>query len=133
MDQKKFKNSSPRIKIIQKIYNSLMNQNTVIEFPKSQYKKFIKDVVTGTLERIDLIEETVNRYLANDIELKKTDKLLKIILFAAVFELLFKHNNSIKVIIVEYLKAAEFFLEKSKVKYLNAILDKLSRILRKSV
>ncbi|MEC8074021.1 MAG: transcription antitermination factor NusB [Pseudomonadota bacterium] len=131
MDQKKFKNPSPRIKIIQKIYNSLMNKNTIIEFPKSQYKKFIKDVVTGTLERSDLIEETINNYLKTDIDLKKTDKLLKIILFAAVFELLFKHNNPKKVIISEYLLASEYFLEKVQIGYLNAILDKLAKELRK--
>ena len=52
MDQKKSKNSSPRIKVIQKLYNSLMNPDASIEYPKSQYKKFIKDVVTGTLERL---------------------------------------------------------------------------------
>ena len=131
MDQKKFKNPSPRIKIIQKIYNSLMNKNTTIEFPKSQYKKFIKDVVTGTLERSDLIEETINNYLKTDIDLKKTDKLLKIILFAAVFELLFKHNNPKKVIISEYLLASEYFLEKVQIGYLNAILDKLAKEIRK--
>ena len=131
MDPKKFKNPSPRIKIIQKIYNSLMNPNSNIEFPKNQYKKFIKDVVNGTLERLDLIEETVNKHLANDIELKKTDKLLKIILFAAVFELLFKHNNPKKVIISEYLLASEYFLEKVQISYLNAILDKISKVLRK--
>ena len=131
MDQKKFKNPSPRIKIIQKIYNSLLNQDTTIEFPKSQYKKFIKDVVTGTLERSDLIEETINNFLKKDIDLKKTDKLLKIILFAAVFELLFKHNNPKKVIISEYLLASEYFLEKVQIGYLNAILDKLAKELRK--
>ena len=131
MDPKKFKNPSPRIKIIQKIYNSLMNPNSNIEFPKNQYKKFIKDVVTGTLERLDLIEETVNKHLANDIELKKTDKLLKIILFAAVFELLFKHNNPKKVIISEYLLASKYFLEKVQIGYLNAILDKLAKVIRK--
>ena len=48
-----------------------MNKNTIIEFPKNQYKKFIKDVVTGTLERSDLIEETINNYLKTDIDLKK--------------------------------------------------------------
>ena len=131
MDQKKFKNPSPRIKIVQKIYNSLMNPSAEIEFPKNQYKKFIKDVVTGTLERSELIEETVNKFLANDIELKKTDKLLKIILFAAVFELLFKHNNPKKVVISEYLLASEYFLEKVQIGYLNAILDKISKELRK--
>ena len=108
-----------------------MNQNTIIEFPKSQYKKFIKDVVTGTLERSDLIEETINNFLKTDIDLKKTDKLLKIILFAAVFELLFKHNNPKKVIISEYLLASEYFLEKVQIGYLNAILDKLAKEIRK--
>tara|TARA_Y100001936_G_C15747226_1_gene494143 strand:- start:177 stop:578 length:402 start_codon:yes stop_codon:yes gene_type:complete len=131
MYQKKFKNSSPRIKVIQKIYNSLMNPDTNIDFPKNQYKKFIKDVVTGTLERSELIEETINKHLINDINLKKTDKLLKIILFAAIFELMFKHNNPKKVIISEYLLASEFFLEKVQIGYLNAILDKISKVLRK--
>ena len=131
MGQKKFKNPSPRIKIIQKIYNSLMNPGSKIEFPKNQYKKFIKDIVTGTLERSELIEEKIIQFLGNDIDLKKTDKLLKIILFAAVFELLFRHNNPKKVIISEYLLASEYFLEKVQIGYLNAILDKISNAIRK--
>ena len=131
MGQKKFKNPSPRIKIIQKIYNLLMNSKSQIEYPKNQYKKFIKDVVTGTLERTELIEETIMKNLNNDIDLKKTDKLLKIILFAATFELMFKHNNPKKVVISEYLLASEFFLEKVQIGYLNAILDKISKVLRK--
>ena len=129
--QKKFKNPSPRIKIIQKIYNKLMNPSSEIDYSKNQFKKFIKDVVTGTLERSELIEETIQKHLSNDINLKKTDKLLKIILFAAVFELMFKHNNPKKVIISEYLLASEYFLEKVQIGYLNAILDKLSKVLRK--
>ena len=129
--QKKFKNRSPRIKIIQKIYNKLINPSSEIDYSKSQFKKFIKDVVAGTLERSELIEETILKHLSNDINLKKTDKLLKIILFAAVFELMFKHNNPKKVIISEYLLASEYFLEKVQIGYLNAILDKLSKVLRK--
>jgi len=131
MNQKKSKNSSPRIKIIQKIYNSMMNPDVEIEYPKSQYKKYIKDVVSGTLERSELIEETINMNLADDIDLVKTDKLLKIILFAAIFELKFKHNTPTKVIISEYLLASEYFLEKIQIGYLNAILDKISILIRK--
>ena len=131
METKKIKNPSPRIKIIQKIYNSLMNPNSDIEYSKNQYKKFIKDVVSGTLERSELIEETVKKHLNKDINLLKTDKLLKIILFAAVFELLFIHKNPKKVIISEYLLASEYFLEKVQIGYLNAILDKISKVLRK--
>jgi N utilization substance protein B len=131
MNLKKYKNSSPRIKIIQKLYNSLMNPEAEILYPKSQFKKYIKDVVTGTLERIELIEESINLHLSKDINLQKTDKLLKIILFAAVFELLFKHGTPKKVIISEYLLASEHFLEKIQIGYLNAILDKLALEIRK--
>ena len=131
MNRKKSKKTSPRIKIIQKIYNALMNPNTEIEYPKNQYKKVIKDVVTGTLERSELIEETINQNLSQDIDLVKTDKLLKIILFAAVFELIFKHNTPSKVIISEYLLASEYFLEKIQIGYLNAILDKIAKLIRK--
>tara|TARA_B100000575_G_C22525010_1_gene339508 strand:- start:5 stop:406 length:402 start_codon:yes stop_codon:yes gene_type:complete len=130
MDLKKSKVSSPRIKIIQKLYSSLINPNSVIDYPKGQYKKFIKDVVTGTLERADLIEETIENHLNKDIDLARTDKLLKIILFAALFELMFKHNTPKKVIISEYLVASEHFLEKIQVGYLNAILDKIAKLIR---
>ena len=108
-----------------------MNPGVVIDYPKNQYKKFIKDVVSGTLERNELIEETVNKHLSTDIDLVKTDKLLKIILFAGVFELMFKHNTPTKVIISEYLLASEYFLEKIQIGYLNAILDKISKLIRK--
>ena len=131
MDQKKFKNSTPRIRIIQKLYNSLLNPEGEIEYPKSQYKKFIKDVVTGTIERKELIEKTINLNLSDDINLKKTDKILKIVIFAAIFELMFKHNTPKKVIINEYLIASEHFLEKVQIGYLNAILDKIAKELRK--
>ena len=109
----------------------MMNPDVEIDFPKNQYKKFIKDVVTGTIERSDLIEEKINVNLSNDIDLVKTDKLLKIILFAAVFEIMFKHNTPTKVIISEYLLASEYFLEKIQIGYLNAILDKMSKLIRK--
>ena len=108
-----------------------MNPGVDIIYPKNQYKKYIKDVVSGTLERTELIEKTVSNHLSKDIDLAKTDKLLKIILFAGVFELMFKHNIPKKVIISEYLLASEYFLEKIQIGYLNAVLDKVAKQLRK--
>ena len=126
------KNASPRVKIIQKLYSKALNPDEEISYKKSQYKKFIKDVTEGTIERRELIEETIEKFLKKDIDLKRTDQLLKIIIYAAVFELLYKHNNPKKVIISEYLKTSQFFLEKAQIKYLNAILDKLSDLIRKN-
>ena len=123
--------TSPRVRVIQKLYGNSLNSEAIIEYPKSQYKKFIKDVVQGTIERNDLIEETISKHLAEDLDLKRTDKLLKIIIFAAIYELMFKHNNPTKVIISEYVKTSEFFLEKAQIKFVNAILDKISKNIRK--
>ena len=126
------KEKTPRIKIIQKLYSKALNPSEKIVYNKNQYKKFIKDVTEGTLERKELIEEIIEKSLKDDINLKRTDKLLKIIIFAACFELLYKHKNPKKVIISEYLKTSHFFLEKAQIKYLNAILDKLSDLIRKN-
>ena len=126
------KEKTPRIKIIQKLYSKVLNPSEKIVYNKNQYKKFIKDVTEGTLERKELIEEIIEKSLKDDINLKRTDKLLKIIIYAACFELLYKHKNPKKVIISEYLKTSHFFLEKAQIKYLNAILDKLSDLIRKN-
>tara|TARA_E500000178_G_C16813884_1_gene658258 strand:- start:72 stop:467 length:396 start_codon:yes stop_codon:yes gene_type:complete len=126
------KNSTSRVKIIQKLYSKTLNPDEKIVYNKSQYKKFIRDVTEGTIERKELIEDTIKKFLKDDIDLKRTDKLLKIIIHAAVFELLYKHNNPKRVIISEYLKTSQFFLEKAQIKYLNAILDKLSDLIRKN-
>ena len=126
------KNSvTPRVRVIQKLYGNLLNSEAEIEYPKSQYKKFIKDVVEGTIERNDLIVETIKKHISSDLDLKRTDKLLKIIIFAAIFELMYKHNSPTKVIISEYVKTSEFFLEKAQIKFVNAVLDKIAKNIRK--
>ena len=123
---------TPRVKIIQNLYSKKSNPEISIKYNKNQFKKFIKDVTEGTIEREELINEIIKKNLKDDINTNKTDKILLIIIHAAIYELLFKHNNNISVIISEYLKTSEVFLEKGKIAYLNAILDKISKILRKS-
>tara|TARA_B100001989_G_C24386683_1_gene387135 strand:+ start:207 stop:599 length:393 start_codon:yes stop_codon:yes gene_type:complete len=123
---------TPRVKIIQNLYSKKSNPEISIKYSKNQFKKFIKDVTEGTIEREELIDDIIKKNLKDDINTNKTDKILLIIIHAAIYEFLFKHNNNISVIISEYLKTAEAFLEKGKIAYLNAILDKISKILRKS-
>ena len=98
---------TPRVKIIQNLYSKKSNPDIDIKYNKNQFKKFIKDVTEGTIEREELIDEIIEKNLKDDINTNKTDKILQIIIHAAIYELLFKHNNSISVIISEYLKTAE--------------------------
>ena len=49
---------------------------------------------------------------------------------AAIYEFMFMHKTPVKVIISEYLKVSDFFVEGSQKSFLNAILDKVSKVSR---
>ncbi len=121
---------NPRVIIIQKLYGKLFNNEENITFPKHRFKKFIKDIVNGTIEREELINTEINNHLDKDLKVKNMDKVFQIIVKSAIFELLYKPNTSIKIIINEYLKASNFFIDSSQTKYLNALLDKISKKIR---
>ena len=123
--------NNPRVIIIQKLYGFLINNEEAIEFPKHRFKKFIKEVVNGSIERNELLEDELNKNLSINMKEKSFDKVFQIILKAATFEFLYKPNLSIRIIIKEYLNASNFFIEDSQAKYLNALLDTVGKNLRK--
>ena len=121
---------NPRVIVVQKLYGHHLNKDTEITFAKHRYKKFIKDVVNGTIERRDYIQDLMNRELKDDINDNKTELMIKLMIMAALFELMYMHKIPIKVIISEYLKVADFFVQDSQKGFLNAILDKASKLAR---
>jgi len=123
---------SPRVIIIQKLYGNFFNNDSNLIFPKHRFKKFIKDVVLGTIERDEVIKEEVKNHLSNDLQLTNLDRVFQVIIKSAIFEFLYKPKISTKIIIKEYLDASNFFLEDSQTKYLNAILDKIAKKIRTS-
>ena len=124
--------NNPRVIVIQKLYGKYYNKDEYLTFPKHRFKKFIKDVVNGTIERNDVINDEISNHLDTDLDFKKTDKVFQVIVKSAIFELLYKPKTSSKIIINEYLKASNFFIEDGQTKYLNALLDKISKKLRNS-
>ena len=123
-------NQSPRVIIIQKLYSNFFNDDKNLTFSKHRFKKFIKDVVLGTIERDEVIKEEVKNHLSEDLQLINLDKVFQIIIKSAIFEFLYKPKISTKIIIKEYLNASNFFLEDSQTKYLNALLDKIAKKIR---
>ena len=121
---------NPRVLIIQKVYGQIVNNDQKIVFEKHRFKKFIKDVVFGTIERLEIINEEI-KIIETNFNLKNLDDIFRIIIQCATFEFLYKPNLSRKIIIKEYLNVSNFFLSNSQTKYLNAILDKLSKSLTK--
>ena len=122
--------NNPRVIAIQKIYGKFYNKDEDLTLGKHRFKKFIKDIVNGTIERNDLITEELETKLKEDLILSHLDKLFQVIIKCAVFEFLYKPKTSSKIIIKEYLIASNSFLEDSQTKYLNALLDKISKNIR---
>jgi transcription antitermination protein NusB len=123
-------NQNPRIVVIQKLYGHHLNKDSELTFPKHRYKKFIKDVVKGTIERKDLIQNLINDKLKENINDNKTELVIKLMIMAAIYEFLYMHKTPIKVVISEYLKVSDFFVDEKQKNFLNAILDKASKISR---
>ena len=121
---------NPRVIVIQKLYAHHLNKDSEIFFPKHRYKKFIKEVVNGTIEREELIQDLIYKELRKDINENKTELMIKLMIMAAIYEFMFLHKTPIKVVISEYLKVSDFFVESSQKAFLNAILDKVSKVSR---
>ena len=126
------KKNNPRVIVIQKLYGKYFNKEENLTFPKHRFKKFIKDVVNGTIERDEVIKDEITNHLNLDLDLKKLDKVFQVIVKSAIFEFLYKPKISSKIIINEYLRASNFFIEDGQTKYLNALLDKISKKIRNS-
>ena len=122
--------NNPRVIIIQKLYGKFFNDEEKLNFPKHRFKKFIKDVVFGTLERNEILIEELDKNLGNKFKYNDLDKIFQVILKSATYEFLYKPNISINIIIKEYLNASNFFLDNSQTKYLNALLDNIAKKIR---
>ena len=121
---------NPRIIVVQKLYAHHLNKESEITFPKHRYKKFIKDVVNGTIERKESIQDLMNKELKDNINEYKTELMIKLMIMAAIYEFMYMHKTPVKVVITEYLKVCDFFVEAPQKRFLNAILDKISKASR---
>ena len=129
---KKQPDKNPRIIVVQKLYSHYLNRESELIFPKHRYKKFIKDTVLGTIEREELVLENLKTILKDEFNPSRTDLILKLMILSATFELMFSHKTPTNVVVSEYVKIADFFLETAHKRYLNAILDKVSKNVKKN-
>ena len=100
--------SNPRIIVVQKLYSYFINRDNQIIYPKHRYKKFIKDTVSGTIEREEFLLSKLKEILNNEFNPSRTDLILKLMILSATFELFYSHKTPIKVVVSEYVKISDF-------------------------
>ena len=92
-------NNNPRIIVIQKLYSYFLNKESNMSYPKHRYKKFIKDTVSGTIEREELLLEKLKTILKDEFNPSRTDLILKLMILSATFELMFSHKRPVNVVV----------------------------------
>ncbi|MBR4177730.1 MAG: transcription antitermination factor NusB [Bacilli bacterium] len=85
--------------------------------------KYVRDIVNGVIENVDMIDKIINKYLENwDLDrLGKTDKA---ILRLGTYELMYYDTPKI-VVINEAVELAKKYSDDKVVKLINAVLDKI--------
>jgi N utilization substance protein B len=88
---------------------------------------FLKSIVEGVVADQGLIDRKVNDCLGAGWTLARLDATVRAILRAGGFELMFREDVPVRVVINEYVEVAKAFFDASEPKFVNAALDKLAR------
>jgi N utilization substance protein B len=114
---------SSRLIIVQKIYEKISDSSHEITFPKNSYLRIIKKVFSGFFEKEIEIEEVLKKNLSTNVSYKNLDMILKIILKAAIFEILYMRKIPLRVVINEYLSVTDLYYDAKQKSLVNAVLD----------
>ena len=114
---------SSRLIVIQKIYEKISDSSHDIKFPKSSYIRIIKKVFNGFFEKEADLDQVLSKNLSSKISFKNLDMILKIILKAAIFEIIYMPKIPFKVVVDEYLAVTEMYYDSTQKGLVNAVLD----------
>jgi N utilization substance protein B len=114
---------SSRLVVIQKIYEKISDSSHDIKFPKSSYIRIIKKVFNGFFEKESDLDKILSKHLSSKISFQNLDMILKIILKAAIFEILYMPKIPFKVVVDEYLAVTEMYYDSTQKGLVNAVLD----------
>lgn len=90
---------------------------------------YFKDLVTGTIQYVTIIDELIATHLDRDITVLNPVEL--VVLRLSTYELLYRKDVPYKVVIDEALELVKEFGAQEGYKYVNAVLDVLSNQIRK--
>jgi N utilization substance protein B len=100
-----------------------------IEFQPSDLG-FFRDIVSGVVDNQRSIDQRVDAALAAGWPLKRVEAVLRAILRAGTFELMYRKDVPARVVITEYVDVTHSFYGEDEPGLVNAVLDNLAREVR---
>ena len=89
-----------------------------------------KAIVSGVVERQEVIDAAIMKRLANGWKIERLDATSRAILRAAVYELVAEISLPSQIILDEYVSIAHAFFEGAEPRFINGLLDAVSRDVR---
>jgi N utilization substance protein B len=93
-------------------------------------QEFYKELVTGVTEHVVTITRFVQEVLKNTWSIERLEQVLRVILYAGTYELLYRSDVPVRVIISEYVELAQDFCAPEGMKLANGILDTIAHAAR---
>jgi N utilization substance protein B len=100
-----------------------------IEFQPSD-NTFFRDILSGVVSNQREIDVNIDKTLAAGWPLKRVEAVLRAILRAACYELMFRKDVPVRVVITEYVDVTHGFYHEDEPGLVNAVLDTLAREVR---
>jgi N utilization substance protein B len=91
---------------------------------------FFRDIVSGVLENQRPIDQKIDAALAAGWPLRRIEAVLRAILRAGTFELMYRRDVPVRVAITEYVDVTHSFYGEDEPGLVNAVLDALARDVR---
>jgi N utilization substance protein B len=89
-----------------------------------------KSIVLGVVERQEAIDSAIMNRLASGWKIERLDATSRAILRAGVYELIAEISLPSQIILDEYVSLAHAFFEGAEPKFINGLLDAVSRDIR---
>ncbi|HZH53481.1 MAG TPA: transcription antitermination factor NusB [Microvirga sp.] len=100
-----------------------------IEFQPSD-NAFFRDILSGVVNNQREIDVKVDKTLAAGWPLKRVEAVLRAILRAGCYELMFRKDVPVRVVITEYVDVTHGFYHEDEPGLVNAVLDAIAREVR---
>ena len=93
-------------------------------------QEFYKELVAGVTENVATIRPFIQEVLKDTWSVERLEQVLRVVLYAGTYELLYRSDVPVRVIISEYVELAQDFCTPEGMKLANGILDTIAHAAR---
>lgn len=115
-------------------WNQAATADSFSDLPASDKKTmdeaFFVDLMEGTVREKSVVDERIRGALTKPESFDRLEPLVRAILRVGTYELIFKLDVPVKVVISEYIELTRDFFDGSQVKLINGVLDTLAHEIR---